>query len=116
MGKVEDWETRFEKELEDARAARQKGLDGRARVCARRALGVVIGEYLQRRGLQVAGTSAYDRLKVLLLQPDLPMEVAEVAEHFLLRVTPAHQLPLEADLIAEASWLREQLLDRTGNG
>lgn len=104
------WEINFENELKAADEARRLGNEGRARVCARRALGIVIGEYLLRSGVEPQGASAYDRVKNLLLQPDLPPEIGEAVEHFLLRVTPAHQLPLEADLIAEARWLKEQLL------
>jgi hypothetical protein len=35
-----------------------------------------------------------------------------VAGHFLIRITPEHELPVEVDLIAKARWLKTELLDR----
>lgn len=110
MGNGQDWETRFERELVAAVSARQQGKEGQARVCARRAAGIAIDEYFRRTGSHPGGTSAYDQIKALLLSPDVPQEVLEVAEHFLLRVSPAFEFPLDVDLIAEARWLKDQLL------
>ena len=105
-----DWSTRYQQEIQHAAAARQAGNEGMARVCARRAVGHVIGEYLRRRGLSHPTPSAYDRLKILGDLPDLSPQAREVASHFLLRITHAHQLPIEADLLAEAQWLAQELL------
>lgn len=110
MGNGQDWEARFEAELESAMVARQQGNEGRARVCARRAAGIAIAEYFRRSGGQPAGPSAYDQIRALLLSPDAPQQALEVAEHFLLRVNPAFEFPLDVDLIAEARWLKDQLL------
>ena len=41
-----------------------------ARVCARRAAGIIIGEYLVRRGYPSKSDSAYVRLSVLSLYQD----------------------------------------------
>jgi hypothetical protein len=103
------WVDRYEAELRRAEAARRDGNEGMARVCARRAAGLVAGEYLHRCGLQPSG-SAYDRLRHLSSLPGLSEEVKEVCRHFLVRITPDHELPVEADLIVETRWLREKLL------
>ena len=107
------WQVDFERELAQAKAARQTGNEGMARVCARRAAGIVAGEYLHRHEPTSVspGPGAYDRLKYLASLPEISSPVREVAQHFLLRVTTDWALPVEADLIAEATWLKEALLD-----
>ena len=98
-------------ELEQAESARSVGNEGMARVCARRAAGIAAGVYISRNGYQFSGTGAYDRLKYLCEIPGISPEIKSVAEHFLVRVTPDHTLPIEADLIEEARWLTNNLLD-----
>jgi hypothetical protein len=102
---------RFQQELERAESARAANNEGMARVCARRAAGLVVNAYLRRRGLPASERSAYDSLRDLAALPDLQQDVRQIAEHFLLRITPEHTLPVEADLVAEARWLAAQLLD-----
>lgn len=104
------WEHRFNKELEMAERARASGNEGMARVCARRAAGIVIAEYLRLQGLELKTHSAYDYLRYLSLSPDIPSDVKNVVDHFLTRITPDYRLPVEADLIAETRWLRQRLL------
>ncbi len=101
---------RYLEEIRMAFAARASGNEGRARVCARRAAGVVAGEFLKRRGVQTADPSAYNRLRMLLTLRDIPEDVRRIVEHLLIRVTPEQQLPINADLIAEAQWLKDRLL------
>src|SRR4030042_3955770 len=103
------WQDQFLRELNQAIAARQVGNEGKARVCARRAAGVVVGEYFQQRGIARSQPSAYDRLRYLMTLPDLPEDVLNITEHFLLRITEEHTLPIEADLIREALWLAQNL-------
>lgn len=106
-----DWKDRLQRELDQAESARREGNEGMARVCARRAAGIVIGEYLRRRGTPAATANAYELLKMLAEQPDVSPKVREVSRHMLLRITPDHQLPVEADLVGEARWLAAELLD-----
>lgn len=108
--KSSDWMARFQAELQKAEDARLAGNEGMARVCARRAAGLAAGEYLSRQGMLPHDPSAYARLKYLRSLPDIPQEVRAVTDHFLLRITPDHSLPVEADLIAEARWLVKELL------
>lgn len=110
---IEGWEKRVETELQRAETARAEGNEGMARVCARRAAGFAAGEYLTRRGIDFRNPSAFERIKFLATLPDLSPEVRAVCEHFLLRITPDHTLPVEADLVAEARWLIDQLLSDT---
>ena len=101
----------FHKELEIAELARISGNEGRARVCARRAAGIVLGEYFKRRGVSPIKPSAYDRLRTLRELSDVPSNVIQVVDHFLLRVDTDKQLPISVDLIEDARWLKSKLID-----
>ena len=92
-----------------AEQARRDGNEGMARVCARRAAGAAAGEYLRRAGL-AAHTAAYDNLRLLASQAGLPDEVVEAVGNLLVRITPEHTLPGDADLIDAARRLRSLLL------
>lgn len=107
----ENWKSEYQKEISQAEVARSEGNEGKARVCARRAAGVVIGEYFRRHGIQGSGASAYDRLRILTELVDISPKIREVADHFILRINPDHTLPIDVDLIAETRWLRNILLD-----
>jgi hypothetical protein len=97
--------SRIEAELTRGEAARRAGLEGRARVCARRAAGVAARAYLEQRGLNPPGTSATDVLAFLRNLPGVGPEIRRVAEHMLARVDEAFTLPVEIDLLGEARWL-----------
>jgi len=101
----------YQLELEMAQAARASGNEGKARVCARRAAGIIVGEYFKQRGIGLSDPSAYARLKYLISLPDIPAEIRQVVEHFLVRVDTDQNLPISADLIAEAGWLESKLLN-----
>ncbi len=103
-------QTQIQIELDRANQARAKGNEGQARVCARRAAGIAIREYLTRRGTHISSTSAYDLLNLLKEDSLLPPNLKLVADHLTLRVTEEFKLPVEADLIAEARILCEWLL------
>jgi hypothetical protein len=105
-----DWKISFENELATAAAVRERGNEGMARVCARRAAGAAVGEYLQRNQLPNPNT-AYDRLRWLAANPEISPEIQALAGRFLVRITPEHELPIDADLLADARKLAELLLD-----
>lgn len=105
------WTAVFEDELRQAQAARQSGNEGKARVCARRAAGIVVGEYGRRKGIASPGVSAYDRLRSLIQMPDLPPGAVELANHLLLKVNEKYQLPIPVDLAEDAQQLAKILLD-----
>ncbi|NOX62181.1 MAG: hypothetical protein GXP42_09605, partial [Chloroflexi bacterium] len=99
--------TRFDLEMQRAQAARAEGNEGRARVCARRAAGVVANEYLMRQGVNTPGMTAMERLKLLQTWPDLPPETRDIIAHMLMRVDRDYSLPPDIDLVAEAQKLAE---------
>ncbi len=106
-----DWSTRIQLEFERAAEARANGNEGQARVCARRAAGIAIREYFTRRGIRVLSTSAYDLLNLLKVEPHLSPDLKLIADHLTLRVTEEFKLPVDADLVAEAKKLCEELLN-----
>jgi hypothetical protein len=105
-----DWKIALEKELQMAAAANVRGNEGQARVCARRAAGVVIREYFLRRGLSSRTSSAFDLLQTLLEIPGIPEEARRAAEYLTLRVNEEFKLPVNADLVEEARTLCKSLL------
>jgi hypothetical protein len=105
-----DWKEEFQNEIKLALQARDSGNEGMARVCARRAAGIVIGEYLARHGHINISTSAHTRLSLFISLPDVDQSLKVVARHFLIKVNPEHELPIPADLINEAKWLEKSLI------
>ncbi len=107
---MENWQTQLKAEFDKATDARIKKNEGQSRVCARRAAGVAIREYFNRREIQPPNASAIDLINLLKEQANLPAEMKEIAEHLTARVTEEHDLPVQADLIAEARILCRWLL------
>ncbi len=96
-------------EFDRAEKAREENNEGRARVCARRAAGIAAREYLNRRGQKVRTRSAYDLLKILVDDPDLPPDTRLSASNLLLQVNVEFKLPPGIDLLKEAKNLCRQL-------
>ncbi len=110
-----NWEEEYNNELHHSVQARREGNEGMSRVCARRAAGAVIGEYLLRRGCVGLTNSAYDRTVNLINMPDMDKAIKRVSQHFIMKVNEEHKLPPGTDLIKEAAWLKEALLGHKNN-
>ena len=104
------WEETFSKEIQSALNARKSGNEGKARVCARRAAGIVVGEYLSRSDKNFVEQGAYDNLKYFLSLPDISPHLKETISYFIVRVNENHELPFEVDLIEEACIIKEYLV------
>jgi HEPN domain-containing protein len=104
------WRKRFDRELEAATQARRRGNEGQARVCARRAAGIVAAEFYARRGDPPSNQSAIDLLQRLAEDPSLPANIASVLSNLLRQVDLAFTLPHDVDLIEDAHRLRQDLL------
>lgn len=107
---MDDILSKLEMEFNRARQARANGNEGQARVCARRAAGIAAREYFIRKGNHPGNTSAYDLLSRLKDDPLLPSDLKLIADHLTLRVTEEFKLPINADLVAEARELCDELL------
>ena len=107
---MDDLRSQLQVEFDRAEQARAKGNEGQARVCARRAAGIAVREYLTRRGTRVKTASAYDLLNQIKDDPLLSSDLKLLVDHLTLRVTEEFRLPVDADLIAEARQLCKALL------
>ena len=112
ISRMNDLNTQLRKEFEKAQQARINKNEGQARVCARRAAGIAIREYLTRKGTQVPSMSAYDLLNLLKEDTLLPPDMQLIVDHLTVRVTEEFELPVDADLVAEARILCDWLLNQ----
>jgi hypothetical protein len=109
-GMKEDWQRKIKTELDQAQSARSEGNEGRARVCARRAAGIAVREYFNRKGKRISGSSAYELLNCLEGSPDILTELKQFAAHLTLRVSEDFTLPADIDLVEESRQLCSALL------
>lgn len=100
-----------EKELENARAARAAGKEGLARVCARRAAGMAIREYLRVKAINSEAYSLNDLIKSDLIRGELPGNIHPFLEHLSTRVDTNYQLDAGIDLIGDAEAIIEVLFN-----
>jgi hypothetical protein len=108
--RMNNWQEQLNAEFERARQARIKKNEGQARVCARRAAGIGIREYLDRKGMKPPSMSAYDLLNLLKEDALLPADLKLIVDHLTVRVTEEFTLPVQADLVAEARILCRWLI------
>ena len=104
------WQEKIDIEFQRAEKARSNNNEGQARVCARRAAGIAVREYLTRKGTPPRTVSAYDLLNLLKDDPLLSPDLKLIADHLTLRVTEEFKLPVDVDLIVEARTLCDELL------
>ena len=109
MHGIMDIKFALQQEFEKAQQARINKNEGQARVCARRAAGIAIRDYLTRNGTRVPSMSAYDLLNLLKEDALIPTDLKLIADHLTLRVTEEFKLPIDADLIAESRILCDWL-------
>ncbi|MBM3180176.1 MAG: hypothetical protein FJZ86_07455 [Chloroflexi bacterium] len=107
-----EWKLQIQNEFDRAEKSRSRNNEGQARVCARRAAGIAIREYLSRRGRRPPSVSAYDLLNLLKEEEHLPANLKLIADHLTMRVSEQFKLPVEVDLIAEARLLCDWLLSK----
>ena len=105
-----DIQIQIDKEFEKAEQARAKNNEGQARVCARRAAGIAVRDYLTRKGTPPRTASAYDLLNFIKVDPLLSLDLRLIADHLTVRVTEEFKLPVDVDLVAEARTLCQELL------
>jgi len=98
---------RIEAELSYARAAREHGKEGRARVSARRAAGWAVAAFLTNQG-GPPYRSAYDLLG--WLEQDGPAELRQPAARLRQQVTTDHRLPHPEDPLEDAELIIRTLL------
>jgi hypothetical protein len=98
-------------ELAQGKQAQKDGLDGRARVCARRATGIALRYYYSKHQPQLASLSVIDMIKAYPDHAQIPQNLQEICEHLLARVNKDYQLPFHVDILAEAQILIDAILE-----
>jgi hypothetical protein len=106
----EDVKSAIAAELQRARAARARGNEGQARVCARRAAGMAIRAGRSGVPGPLVPTSAYRLLCDYETDGAAPPILRAAAGRLSRRVTPAHLLPHLEDPIGDAVLLVEALV------
>ncbi len=104
-----NWMEAYRSELERGHQAREQANEGMARVCARRAAGVLVRAYFVQIKLSAPGKSVLNDLRALVNDPSMTEHVRDLAEHFITQITPEHILPGDVDLLVEVERLREAL-------
>ncbi len=114
---MRDWRQRVDRELEIAEAARARGNEGMARVCARRAAGWTVQAYLEQRGIDLESPSVLDQFDFTMKLDDLTSKAREILEHLRkAKVQDEAQgesyWPLDVDLVTEAKTLVSELFPK----
>jgi hypothetical protein len=108
---MNDFNTQLQKEFDKAQQARINKNEGQARVCARRAAGVAVRAYLTRKGTQLPSMSSYDLINLIKEDTLLPPDLKLIIDHLTTRVNEDFELPIDADLVAEARVLCNWLMN-----
>ena len=101
----------IEAEFADAQRSRADGNEGRARVCARRAAGLAIGQYYEHCLERPSPTSAYVLLQWFSERVEIPQDLRDAAKRLTVRVTPEYKLPHFEDPLEDACSLVKAILE-----
>jgi hypothetical protein len=103
----------IEKELAAAEAARQNSNDGKARVCARRAVALATEAWLAKRIPRWRG-DAMAYLRQIQQNESFPLPIRQAAERLSTPVTHQHTAPFTTDPVADARLIIAHLSDPDG--
>ena len=92
----------IERELAAAEAARQDSNDGKARVCARRAVALATNAWLARIPIPRWRGDAMAHLRQIQQDASFPLPIRQAAERLSTAVTRQHAAPFTTDPIADA--------------
>jgi hypothetical protein len=111
---MDDWRKRVDEALQLAEAAKARGNEGMARVCARRAAGWTVQEYLSRQGIDLQTTSVIKHIEYLARVDGIDPELKLYVEHMLVAkqkddLQSDSYFPVDVDLVAEARLLISML-------
>ena len=92
----------IERELAAAEAARQDSNDGKARVCARRAVALATNAWLAQLSIPRWRGDAMAHLQQIQQDASFPLPIRQAAERLSTSVTNQHAAPFTTDPIADA--------------
>ncbi len=99
----------IKEELLLAKQSRSEGNEGRARVCARRAAGAAVRDFLGKKEITQKPEDAIQSLLIFGQMGELPARVQKAVDSLVQRVNQDHNLPPEVDLIHEAGIIIEYI-------
>ena len=100
----------IEQELSTGEAAWKMGNDGRARVCARRAVALADDAWLARHSIQARRMDAMAHLRRIQEDESLPPSIRQAAERLTTSVTRRDAAPFTTDPIADARTMIAHLM------
>lgn len=110
------WQDEVNLELMAARQAAAMNLEGRSRVCARRAAGRVVKElYRLQKAPEPTGNFLH-LLRKFGNQSDLPSDLRLCVEHLCQRVNENHTLPDQINLIRDSERLIQFITSQIEDG
>ena len=95
-------QTLIDQELAAAKAARNDGNDGKARVCARRAVALVAERWLAGLREPLWRGDAMEHLRQIQRQPSFPLPVRQAAERLSTAVPRRDAAPFTTEPLADA--------------
>ena len=112
---MSNWPAKIRSELETGKRAQERGNEGMARVCARRAAGWAANAFLEEQGIHIRAKSSFQRLLYLKDSDLLPRETRESLERLTLSLEKddtqgESYWPLDVDLLDEARQVIQALL------
>ncbi|MDP1767262.1 MAG: hypothetical protein Q8L74_00510 [Nitrospirota bacterium] len=105
----------IERELAAAEAAQRDSNDGKARVCARRAVALATDAWLARLPRPQWRGDAMAHLRHIQQDESFPLPIRQAAERLSTSVTRQHQAPFTADPIADARLIIAHLSNTSEN-
>jgi hypothetical protein len=105
----------IEQELAAAEAARQNSNDGKARVCARRAVALATETWLARLPLPLWRGDAMTHLRQIQQDASFPLPIRQAAERLSTPVSRQHAAPFTIDPIADAKLIIVHLSSTTSD-
>ena len=104
----------IEQELAAAEAARQNSNDGKARVCARRAVAIATEAWLARLPVPRWRGDAMEHLRQIQQDASFPLPIRQAAERLSTPVTRQQATPFTTDPVADARLIIAHLSNADG--
>jgi len=103
----------IEQELAAAEAASKDGNEGKARVCARRAVALATGAWLTRHSELTWRGDAMEHLRRIQQEASFPLPIRQAAERLTTTVSRREVDPFTTDPVADARVIVEYLTANT---
>ncbi|TAK56731.1 MAG: hypothetical protein EPO24_10735 [Bacteroidetes bacterium] len=114
MNEAELARERISKEMTLAETFRKQGNEGRARVCARRAVGIALVWYYESRKINITNPDVIELMKRVLSDSIVPDDVQQAAQRLSAKITSEFQYASSSDPLADARCIIDFVLKETG--